>query len=165
MWKDKKTTHTILEAIGYSFFGTVFVLIFDLAKFILTSPQCVPNFSCDTYVGRGIPLGGVLIGAVFSVIFVNFLFGRIIKSEFTKWSFILTTTSITAILLQTAYLISNTDLAFEQIALIHFSKERLAKTLGLNLMVELFLILTPFTILFANRWIIIEKIKNKTALE
>lgn len=163
MRKDKKTAHTILEAIGYSFFGTVFVLIVDITKFILTSPECVPNFSCDTYVGRGIPLGGVFIGAVFSVIFIDFLFGRIIKSEFTKWFLILAITSITAILLQTTYIVSKTDLTFEQIISTHSGK--MGKLLGYDLMIELFLILTPFTILFANRRTIIEKIKNKTALE
>ena len=159
----EKIVNSILEAIAYGFFGTIFVLIFDVSKFYLKQVACDPDFSCDSYE-RGIPLVGVLIGAVFSVVFVSFLFSKIIKSQFTRWFLILITTSITAILLQTAYLIAKTNLTFEQIALIHFSKERVAKTLGLDLMVELFLILAPFTILFINRRAIIEKIKSKDVL-
>lgn len=164
MRKVGKKINVVIEAAAYAFFGTVFVLIFEMAKSLLKAP-CDPDFSCGGYVERGIPIGVVLFGAVISVVFVYSLFGTIIKSGFAKWSLILTTTSITTILLQTAYIISNTDMAFEQIASIHFSRERLAKTLGLDLMVELFLILTPFTILFANRRKIIEKIKSENALE
>lgn len=149
----------ILEALGYGFFGAVFVIFCDFVNFALTQPNCPPNFYCDTYVKRGIPFGLVFIGAVISVLLVNFLFGKIIKAEFKRWFLILVMTSITAILMQTVYIISDSDLAFEQIMSLYFSMELIEKIFGLSLILKLFLILTPFTILFASRWILIEKLK------
>lgn len=157
--KDNKTVSVILEAIGYGFFGTVFVIFCDFVNFALTQPNCPPGFSCDTYVKRGISPGGILIGALFSFLFVNFLFGRIIKSEFKKWSLILVMTSITAILMQTVYIISRSDLAFEQIISMYSGKKLMEEVFGVSLMLKLFLFLLPFTILFANRRTLIEKIK------
>lgn len=157
--KGKKALHIILEAIGYGFFGTVFVIFCDFVNFALTQPNCPPNFSCDAYAKRGIPFGLVFIGAVISIILVNFLFGKIIKSEFKKWFLILVMTSITAILMQTAYIISYSNLAVKQIMSLNFSKELIEKIFGLSLILKLFLILMPFTILFANRRTLIEKIK------
>lgn len=157
--KGKKVLHIILEAIGYGFFGTIFVIFCNFVNYTLTQPNCPPSFSCDTYVERGIPPGGVLIGAVISVLLVNFLFGKIIKSEFKKWFLILVMTSITAILMQTAYIISDSNLAVKQIMSLNFSKELIEKIFGLSLILKLFLIFMPFTILFANRRTLIEKIK------
>ena len=162
MGKDKRTAQTILEAVGYGFFGTVFVLIVELTKSILT-PECPSDLLSCSSMRREIALGGVLTGAVFSVIFVDFLLGKILKSEFTRWFLILLNTSITAILLQTAIIISANNLTFQQITSRYFG--RMGELLGYDLMIELFLILTPFTILFANRQTIIEKIKNKSSLK
>ena len=164
MLRTKKIFTSFLEAISYGFFSSIFVfIILVIEDFLLTVP-CDPNFSCDTG-GRGIPPGGVLIGAAFSVIFWNLLFGKIIQSNFVKWFLILITSSITAILFQTAYLISITHLTNEQIISIYFGEERLGELFGVDLMIKLFIILTPFTILFANFHSIIEKIKNRNALK
>lgn len=163
MQNHRKVANIILEAVAYGFFGAVCVLIFNLTIDSLKTP-CSPNFSCDSYM-RGIPVGGVLIGGVFSSVFVGFLLGQIIKSEFTKWFLILTLSSITAILMQTVYFICKTDLMFEQIVSIHFSNERIIRSLGLDLMIELFTILLPFTLIFANRRFILEKIKNPNPLK
>lgn len=146
----------ILEALGYGFFGAVFVIFCDFA---LTQSNCPPNFSCDTFVKRSIPLGGVFIGAVISVLLVNFLFGKIIKSEFKKWFLILAMTSITAILMQTVYIISKSDFAFEEILSMYSGKVILEEIFGVSFMLKLFLFLLPFTILFADRRTLIEKIK------
>lgn len=161
--KNRKAVNVNFESIAYGFFSAIFVLIFDLAKFSLKTP-CPPDFSCDN-IERGFPPGGVLIGAVFSAIFVNFFLCRIAKSDFTKWLLILALTSITAILMQTVYFICKTDLAFEELLSTHFSNEIVMRSLGLNLMLELFIILIPLTLLFANRHFIIEKIKNSNSLK
>lgn len=156
MGKNNSITHLIWEAFAYGFWGTLFVLFFDIIKFSLTQTSCVPGFSCDSFVGRGIPIGGVFIGGVFSAIFVAVFFGKVIKSEFKKWFLILTITAITAISIQTVYIISNNEM--------YFNTSKISKILGFELMLELFVFLAPFTILFANRRSIIEEIQKGRSL-
>ena len=163
MLRTNKIFTSFLEAIAYGFFGSVFVLIVVLIEDFLLFP-CNPKFSCDTG-GRGIPPGGVLIGATLSFIFWNLLFGKIIKLNFVKWFLILITSSITAMLFQTAYLISISDMTIEQTISIYFDEGRLGELFGMDLMIKLFIILAPFTILFANFHSIINRIKNRNALK
>lgn len=164
MQKFRNILFLLLEAVAYGFLGSIFVLIVLSVEDFLTRVPCNPNFSCHT-AERGVPPGGVLIGAVLSVILLNLIFGKIIKSNFTKWFLILITTSITAILLQTIYLISVSDMTIEQIISVYFGEERVGELFGVELMIKVFIILTPFTILFANRRFIIEKIKNRNTLK
>lgn len=164
MQKIREVLFSLLEAIAYGFFGSVFVLIVLLVEDFLMRVPYNLNMSCDTG-GRSIPAGGVLIGATLSVVFLNVIFGKIIKSNFVKWVLILITTSITAILLQTAYLVSISDMTIEQIISVYFGEGRVSELLGVELMIKVFIILAPFTISFANRHLIIEKIKNRNMLK
>lgn len=157
--KYNKTVSIILEAISYGFFGTVFVIFCDFVNFALTQPNCPFGFSCDTYIKRGIPLGLVFFGNLLSVLFIKFLFDSVIKSGFVKWSWILVITSITTILMQTVFIISRSDFAFGEIMSMHSGIELMEEVFGLSLMLKLFLFLAPFTILFANRRTLSEKIK------
>lgn len=159
-----KLSSSFLEAIAYGFFSSVFVLVVSLIEDFLLTVQCIPNFPCDTG-GRGTPPGGVLIGATLSVIFLNLLFGKVIKSNFTKWFLILITSSITAILLQTVHLISTSHLTSEQVVSTYFGEGRLNELLGVDLMFKLFIVLTPFTILFANFHSIVKNFKNQDPLK
>lgn len=164
MQKIRKLLFSLLKAIAYGFFGGVFVLTVLLVEDFLMRVPCNPKFSCDTG-GRGVAPGGVLIGAMLSIILWDLVFGKIIKSNFAKWFLILITTSITAILLETVYLISISDMTIEQIISVSVGGGRMSGLLGIDLMIKLFIILTPFTLLFANYHLIIEKIKNLNTLK
>lgn len=164
MRKISEKLFSLLEAVAYGFLGSIFVLIILLIEESLTRISCPPNFSCN-YAGRGIALGGVLLGATLSVIFWNLVFGKIIKSAFMRWFLILISSSITAISLQTAYLISISHMTIEQITSIYFSEGRVSELLGIELITKLLIILTPFTLLFASRHFLLAKLKNRNSLK
>ena len=156
--KRNSLIHLLLESAFYGLFGSLFVLAVILIED--TQKFCSPNFSCGS-VERGIPLGPVFIATVVSTIFWNRFFGNIIKSVFTRWTLIVVTSSITAIFLQTAYIVSVTPMTIEQIISFH----PMSEILGVKLMHKLFIILAPFTILFAYKQLIFEKFKNRNSLK
>lgn len=165
MKKLSKILSLFAEAIAYGFLSSVFVLIVVLIENFLTRTQCVPDFPCFGYnYERGIPIGTVFISAVLLSVFWNLLFGKIIKSTFIRWFLILITSSITSILLQTAYFISDSHLTINQI-ISEYLPDNASELFGVKLMIKVFLILTPFTILFANRRSLFEKLKNRNALK
>lgn len=163
MQKIKGVAFLILEAVVYGFFISICVLIvLSIEDFLMKIP-CTPDFSCG-YGERGIPVGGVFIGAILSAIFWNLLFGKIIKSVSVRWFLILITSSITAISLQTIYFILVSDMTVEQV-IAAYLPERVSELLGLKLMFKLFIILTPFTVLFTNRHLLIERVKSRSSLK
>ncbi len=163
MKKLSKILPLLAEAIAYGFLSSIFVLIVLLIEDFLTGIQCVPGFACDTS-RRGIPIGAVFICAVLAVVFWNLLFRKIIKSALARWFLILITSSITSILLQTLYLISISHMTINQIISEHLP-DNASDLFGIKLMIKTFLILTPFTILFANRRSLFEKLKNRNSLK
>lgn len=164
MRKLKELSILFLEAITYGFLSGVFVLCVLLIEDFYTRISTIPGWSLG-YTARDIPLGGVLIGATISVIFWNFFFGKIIKSASIRWVLILVTSSITALLIQTAVLIYLSDNTIDKIIAPYLPDEVL-ELLGVSLMIKLFMILTPFTILFAIiRHLLIEKILKRNALK
>lgn len=161
MQKLKEILLSLLEAIAYGFFGSVFVLIVLLIEDFLTRAPLMPGFPLG-YGERGIPPGGVLIGGTISVIFWNLLLGRIIKIASIRWFLILITTSITALLMQMAFLIYESDWTIAEV-ISRYLPEGVSELLGVPLMIKLFIILTPFTFLFANRHSLIKKMQKRNA--
>lgn len=162
MQKLKELLISFLEAVSYGFFGGIFVLCVLLIEDFLTKFPPTIGFPLG-YGERSIAPVGVLIGATLSVIFWNLLFGKIIKSASIKWLLILITSSILALLTQTAFLIYQSETTLDQI-IAAYLPERVSELLGVPLMIKLFIILAPFTILFANRHLLIEKIQKRNTL-
>jgi uncharacterized membrane protein YhdT len=162
MPKLKELSISFLEAVSYGFLGGIFVLCVLFIEDLTRVPP-VPGFSLGNGE-RGIPPGGVLIGGTISVIFWNLLFGRIINSASVRWGLILITSSILALLTQMTFLIYQSETTLDQI-IAAYLPENVSELLGIPLMIKLFIILTPFTILFANRHLLIEKIQKRSALK
>ena len=148
MRRLKELSISFLEAVSYGFLSAVFVLCVLLIEDFYTRISIMPGFSLG-YGERGIPPGGVLIGATISVVFWNLLFGRIIKSALIRWSLILVTSSISALCIQLVALIYLGYNTIDQIIAVYES-DGVLELLGVSLMIKLFMILTPFTILFAS---------------
>ncbi|HEX8286525.1 MAG TPA: hypothetical protein VF556_00930 [Pyrinomonadaceae bacterium] len=163
MRKFKELSILLLESVSYGFLGTLFVSCVLLIEDFYTRISIMPGFSLD-YGERGIPPGGVLIGATISVVFWNLLFGRIIKSALIRWSLILVTSSISALLIQVTALIYLDDNAIDQLIAV-YAFGGVLELLGVSLMIKLFIILTPFTILFASCHWLIRKIQKRNALK
>ena len=162
MKKQKNLSSLLLEAASYGFFAGLFVLATVLIEDYLTSVSPPNDFSIG-YGERTIPAIPVFIGATLSVVFWNLLFGKIIKSTFVKWLSILVTSSVSALLIQTAYLIYLSDSTINQI-IDAYLPGGVSELLGIRLMIKLFIILAPFTILFVNRHLLFGKIKTRTTL-
>ena len=159
MKKISEISPLFLESAFYGFSGTIFVLIALLIEEILTRIACGP-FACH-YHPRNIPIGIVFICTILLFIFWNLW----IKSVLVRWFLILVTSSITAISIQTIYLVSISPFTIEQMIPEHSPNYLILEFFGVDLMVKLFLVLTPFTVLFANRHTIIKKIKNRNKLK
>ncbi len=160
----KKLAVSVLEGILYGSFGAIFVLIVLLIEDFLTKAPPIPGMSLGMGE-RGIPPGGVFLAGILSVVLWNFLFAKIIKTFSIRWFLILATTSITALLMQTAFLIhSQSDWTMSRV-ISTYLPDGISDLIGMSLMIELFIIIAPFTVLFANRQLIIEKIKIRNALK
>lgn len=159
-----KISTSLLSAIAYGSFTAVFVLIVTLIADAWQLTGCASEFPCISAY-RGIPPGGVLIGATLSALVWNLFYGKIIRSKFLHWFLILISSSITAISIQTVYLVSITHLTNDQILSIYFGEGRISELFGVDLMFKLLVLLLPVTILFANFSIIFERIKNRNAFK
>lgn len=153
MTREKKKPNLVLEGFCYGILGTVFTVMVTGMVSVFTNPNYSKspdsteiNFPAPSPESLTIGLAWLLWGLSISVIFWSVVFRKDVNRSFLKWFLILISASISPILMQVAVLI--------------YLNNNSWKLLGVWSMINLFLILAPFTFLFANRHSIIEKIKN-----
>ena len=163
MRANEKILLSIKESVVYGVLSSGFVLIVLLIEELFTKVSCEPGFSCGG-AERGIPIGCVFIGTTLSVFVLKSIFGHIRKSGFVKWLSILIISSFTSILFQMIFLIYFGSMTVAQI-ISNYVPDGINELFAVRLMIKLFLILLPFTILYANRFLIIEIITNRNSLK
>lgn len=161
MQKTRKFSNLVLKGTAYGILGTFIVSVaFELQDY-LTNPN-ISGLAVD-YIREGIGALWIFLGLSISAIFGNLIFGKTIKSFLLKWFFILITSSIMTIFMQMAFLIYHSDMTTGQI-ISAYLPENIWRLLGLDLLIKLFIILTPFTFLFATLELIIEEVQNRNSL-
>jgi len=152
MAKEIKLFGLVLEGICYGILGTAFVIPIFIFLEAVSQNNFTSHNSTDISFGDDslkitIGLAWLLLGLSISAIFWSIVFRKRTDNFFLKWFLILMSSSISPVLLQMAFLIYRNDNSW--------------KLLGVSWMSSLFLMLAPFTFLFANRQLIIEKIQNR----
>jgi hypothetical protein len=158
MQDAKKLTPMIVEGLCYGLTGTIFVF-FSILAVDAFAEMTLDNigFSNDDFGRQTLAILWVFLGLSISAVSANLFFRNSTGNFFLKWFLILLSSSILTIVLQKIFLIYYHDQTVDKLfELLKYEHERI----GLWWTIRLFLILTPFTILFANRWTMIEKIKN-----
>lgn len=162
MKSNKSLPFSILEGIAYGILGTIFVVaILTTEQFVRIRLNQNNGFGAD-YGRETLGILWIFFGLSISAVLGNVFFRDSAKSFLFNWSFILTTSSVMTVVFQEVFSIydhgASTDKLLE---LFRIEQE----CIGLWWIMKLFIILTPFTILFANRHFLFEKIKNLNSLK
>jgi hypothetical protein len=162
MQDAKKLTPMIVEGLCYGLTGTIFVFLILAVESFAKTTLNDNGFSNDDFGRQTLAILWVFLGLGVSAISVNLFFRNSTGTFFLRWFLILLSSSILTIVLQKIFLIYYHDQTADKLfELLKFQHERM----GLWWTIRLFLILIPFTILFANRRFILEKIKNLNSLK
>jgi hypothetical protein len=161
MQKNRNLFSLFWESIIYAVSGGIIVgLIFGIEDYVARSRINNSGFGGD-YVSNSIGMLWVLLGLGFSALLWNLVFRKTTKYFFLKWFFISITSTISTVLMQMAFLISNHDMTLKEI----ISAHDIPYLLGFSSMLNLFTILTPFTFLFAVCLLLINKRQNQSLLK
>ncbi len=149
--REKKISGSVLEGICFGILGTIFVLLIFLLQDYFTSPNLTDINFPDDSPKVTIGLAWLFLGLSISAIFWNVVFRKNTNRFFLKWVLIVISSSITPVLMQMTFLIYRNDYSW--------------KLLDGWWIINLILMLVPFTFLFANRGSLIEKIQSRNALK
>jgi hypothetical protein len=165
MQDAKKISKAFFEGISYGLTGTIFVFlaIWAMESFAeITSNSNGISFSNDDFGREGIGVIPLFLGLSISVVSVISILGEQKNNLFLRWLAILLLSVTLTVVLQKIFLIYYFHQPIEKLFnLLKNEQERL----GLWWAIRLFLILAPFTVLFANRRLIFEKIRNLNSLK
>ena len=166
LMKDiKKISTAFFEGISYGLTGTVFVFLAIGAIEAFAQISSNPNgisFSNDDFGREGIGVIPLFLGLSIAAISIISLFGENKNRLLIKWFTVLLASVALIVILQKMVLIYCFHQPTEKLFnLLKYEPERL----GLWWAIRLFLILAPFTVLFANRRLIFEKTRNLNSLK
>ena len=161
----KKISTAFFEGISYGLIGSVFVFlaIWAIESFaeITSNPDGI-SFSNDDFGREGIGVIPLFLGLSIAAVSIIALFGENKNRLLLKWLSVLLISTLLTVILQKLFLIYYFQQPTEKLFnLLKYKHERL----GLWWAIRLFLVLAPFTILFANRRLIFEKIRNLNSLK
>lgn len=164
MQKAKMIAASVLEGFAYGVLGAGYWVAVILAEEYFREPPPV-GFGYGHHYEPTIPaLGWLLIGLSGAAFLGKLLFNRITISSFFYWLHIQSLAAVSAVLMQQAFLIFYNNQSIEKL-MSHSISKIIWEVLGLELMINTFLILTPFTILFAALGSFIKKIRLRNSLK
>ncbi len=162
MQKSNNSTSSILEAAKYGFLGTFYVVSVLIAEEFFEKLLSTNNGFAVDYVEESLGIPPLLLGLFVSAVLGTLLFSKITKHLLLKWLFILAISSALVVILQKSFLIYyyNAPVAESLFELFKFEWKRLS----MWWIIKLFVILAPFTALFASRHFLFNKFKSRTLL-